>query len=325
MTCAGRFVVRLLLITLVWTTLISASDTSHRCRKRHCRQRHSSPPPPRASSDDKPPQRFKYVRKPAASAAAPSALDKRGIPGIPGDIEWMGFYGSLLAIPTMLSVLGIVTNYNLEKSYFNSQLNAQYYKQTREMLRAHSAKLIREQEQKFAQAGYQWNGMIYDKDGNVRAGAQAPSWHGTVIGAQGQAGAKPGASAAQPAANAAPPAAQPAANAASAAAPPVSSPPANPVVGTASTPGNGGAVSPESGSTVTQGGSDTTSSPGASGATTSTDGTTTAGGSSTAPSTDSDAGSADDEGLLEGAGNRQADDGGSGTKNGEDGGGADTK
>ncbi|SJX61775.1 uncharacterized protein SRS1_12760 [Sporisorium reilianum f. sp. reilianum] len=319
MTYAGRFVVRLLLITLVWTILISASDTSHRCRKRHCRQRHSSPPPPRASSDDKPPQRFKYVRKPAASAAAPSALDKRGIPGIPGDIEWMGFYGSLLAIPTMLSVLGIVTNYNLEKSYFNSQLNAQYYKQSREMLRAHSAKLIREQEQKFAQAGYQWNGMVYDKDGNVRPGAQAPSWHGTVIGAPLQAAAQPGASAVQPAANAAPPR--------------VSSPPANPGAGTAVTPGSGGAIAPGSGGaitpgsggTVTQGGSGTTSSPGGSGATTSTDGTTTAGGSSTAPRTDGDSGSADEGGLLEGEGSRQAGDGGSDPKSDADDGGSDDK
>lgn len=99
-----------------------------------------------------------------------------------GDIEWMGFYGSLLAVPTMLSVLGIVTNYNLEKSYFNSQLNAQYYKQTREMLRAHSAKLIQDQEAKFAKAGQTWNGMIFNKDGEVNSGVKLPMWNGKFVG-----------------------------------------------------------------------------------------------------------------------------------------------
>ncbi|KAJ9478246.1 hypothetical protein PHBOTO_001803 [Pseudozyma hubeiensis] len=111
-------------------------------------------------------------------------LSRRGVPGMPGDIEWMGFYGSLLAVPTMLSVLGIVTNYNLEKSYFNSQLNAEYYRQTREMLRAHTAKLIKEQEEKFAKQGTTWKGMVYDQDGNVRTGVRAHSWGGRVLGVE---------------------------------------------------------------------------------------------------------------------------------------------
>ncbi|TKY87090.1 hypothetical protein EX895_003767 [Sporisorium graminicola] len=198
MTRAGRFVVRFLLLILVWTPLARASDAPARCRKPHAR-RHQSPPSP--PPDNRASKRFQYVRKHHQhSTTAPrdtGAFDKRGVAGIAGDIEWMGFYGSLLAVPTMLSVLGIVTNYNLEKSYYNSQLNAQYYKQTREMLRAHSAKLIREQEQKFAQAGVKWQGMIYDKDGNLRPGAHAPSWHGQAIGAPPTAAQ----GAAQPAAN----------------------------------------------------------------------------------------------------------------------------
>ncbi|SNX83196.1 uncharacterized protein MEPE_01902 [Melanopsichium pennsylvanicum] len=109
-------------------------------------------------------------------------VTKRGLPGIPGDIEWMGFYGALLAVPTMLSVLGIVTNYNVQKSYYNSQINAQYYKQTREMLRAHTAKLIQEQEAKFANAGQTWPGMIYGADGEVNKGVSLPSYAGRLVG-----------------------------------------------------------------------------------------------------------------------------------------------
>ncbi|KAI3481761.1 hypothetical protein L1887_55608 [Cichorium endivia] len=77
--------------------------------------------------------------------------------------------------------MGIVTNYNLEKSYFNSQINAQYYKQSRELLKAHAAQLIREQETKFAKAGVTWQGMVYDKDGNANPGASLPSSKGTVL------------------------------------------------------------------------------------------------------------------------------------------------
>ncbi len=76
---------------------------------------------------------------------------------------------------------GIVTNYNLEKSYFNSQINAQYYKQSRELLKAHAAQLIREQETKFAKAGVTWQGMVYDKDGNANPGAKLPSSRGVVL------------------------------------------------------------------------------------------------------------------------------------------------
>ncbi|GAK63520.1 uncharacterized protein PAN0_003d1725 [Moesziomyces antarcticus] len=125
---------------------------------------------------------FCVVRR--SSSTSPNVddkIEKRGIPARPGDIEVFGYYGSLLAIPTLLSVMGIVTNYNLEKSYFNSQINAQYYKQSREMLKAHAAQLIREQEQKFAKAGVTWQGMTYDKNGNANPGAKLPSSKGVVL------------------------------------------------------------------------------------------------------------------------------------------------
>uniref|UniRef100_V5GNW9 Uncharacterized protein n=1 Tax=Kalmanozyma brasiliensis (strain GHG001) TaxID=1365824 RepID=V5GNW9_KALBG len=134
------------------------------------------------SAEDAPlqkPSRLHRVRKPpTAPFSGVNTVAKRGIPGRPGDIEWMGFYGSLLAVPTMLSILGIQTNYNLEKSYFNSQLNAQYYKQSRELLRAHALKLTRDQEMKFAKAGYRWPGMIWDADGNMRV----PGSEGSAVG-----------------------------------------------------------------------------------------------------------------------------------------------
>lgn len=125
---------------------------------------------------------FCVVRR--SSSTSPDVddkIEKRGIPARPGDIEVFGYYSSLLAIPTLLSVMGIVTNYNLEKSYFNSQINAQYYKQSRELLKAHAAQLIREQETKFAKAGVTWQGMVYDKDGNANPGAKLPSSRGVVL------------------------------------------------------------------------------------------------------------------------------------------------
>ncbi len=118
---------------------------------------------------------------PTSSGHSEEALQRRGLPARPGDIEVFGYWGSLLAIPTLLSVMGIVTNYNLEKSYFNSQINAQYYKQSREMLKAHAAQLIQEQESKFAKAGVTWQGMVYDKDGHANPGAKLPSSKGVVL------------------------------------------------------------------------------------------------------------------------------------------------
>ncbi|SPO23190.1 uncharacterized protein UTRI_01868 [Ustilago trichophora] len=106
---------------------------------------------------------------------------KRGVAGLAGDIEYMGLFGSILAIPGMLSIMGFVTDYNLEKSYFNSELNLNYWKQSRDMLRAHTAALIKKQEQKFAQAGTTWNGMIYNADGRVNPGAKLPSWAGRTV------------------------------------------------------------------------------------------------------------------------------------------------
>ncbi len=93
---------------------------------------------------------------------------------LPGSVEHMAFYSSLLAIPTILSIMGIVTYHNLEKAYFNSQINAQYYKTNRDMLKAHAAKLIQDQETKFAKAGYKWDGMIYNANGEVNKGAKVP-------------------------------------------------------------------------------------------------------------------------------------------------------
>ncbi|SPC66950.1 uncharacterized protein UHOD_02509 [Ustilago sp. UG-2017b] len=126
------------------------------------------------------PMRSNHIRRPPASSH-PKTVAKRGLAGIPGDIEYMGFFGSLLAIPTMISYLGIQTNYNLQKSYFNSQIQAEYYKQSREMLRAHAAKLIQEQEKKFAKAGQTWPGMVYDAEGNLRQGAKVPMSGGKVV------------------------------------------------------------------------------------------------------------------------------------------------
>lgn len=157
---------QLVLFTLILSPLVHGQPAQSRPRKRPNRQHdHRSPSPPSTPPSPQPPSspsRLLRVRK------HPPHPTKRGVPGLPGDIEWMGFYGSLLAVPTMLSILGIQTNYNLEKSYFNSQLNAQYYKQSRELLRAHAAKLTRNQEEKFAKAGVTWPGMMYDKDGQVR-------------------------------------------------------------------------------------------------------------------------------------------------------------
>ena len=56
------------------------------------------------------------------------------------------------------------------------------------MLRAHSADAIRSQEIRFAKAGQTWDGMIYDKDGEVRPGAKVPTWHGQVVGLPQKAG-----------------------------------------------------------------------------------------------------------------------------------------
>lgn len=176
------------LITLLWLLqLVAASSQldnrqrrqpSHRPFTNHLSTRYASHPP---RSNFERESLAAYDRSPSTPRAWPATLSKRGVPGMAGDIEWMGFYGSLLAVPTMLSILGIVTNYNLEKSYFNSQLNAQYYKQTREMLRAHTTKLIQDQEQKFAAAGVKWNGMMYDASGHVRGGARLPEWNGRVV------------------------------------------------------------------------------------------------------------------------------------------------
>lgn len=168
----------LLLLYLSFSTLTLAAPNA----PRYGHDAHSNP----RSHESKPEhKRFKYIRKPPSSPPSTSppssTIDKRGIPGIPGDIEYMGFYGSLIAVPTLLSVLGIITNYNLEKSYFNSQLNAQYYRQNREMLKAHAAKLIKDQETKFAKAGYTWNGMIWDGEGKVRPGVRVPSSRGRDI------------------------------------------------------------------------------------------------------------------------------------------------
>lgn len=118
---------------------------------------------------------------------------KRGVAGLAGDIEYMGFYGGILAIPGMLSIMGFITDYNLEKSYFNSEINLNYWKQSREMLRAHTAALIKKQEQKFAQAGTTWNGMVYNADGQVNPGAKLPSWAGRTVAEPEQEDKTPGA------------------------------------------------------------------------------------------------------------------------------------
>ncbi|PWZ00566.1 hypothetical protein BCV70DRAFT_216743 [Testicularia cyperi] len=99
-------------------------------------------------------------------------MSKRGLAGLPGDIEWMSFYSALISIPMILSITGIKTNYNVQKSYYNSMLNAEYYKMSRDMLKQHEAQLIKSQEERFAKAGQTWKGMIYDKDGNVNPGVQ---------------------------------------------------------------------------------------------------------------------------------------------------------
>lgn len=158
MTCFIRFA----LLSLLLFPLLTWSVTPPHTHRPQPNKSHPPHPPPFRPSG------FKYIRK-------------RGPAGIPGDIEYMGFFGSLLAIPTMLSYLGIQTNYNLERSYFNSQINAEYYKQSREMLRAHAAKLIQEQEKKFAAAGQSWPGMIYNKDGEVNGGVRKPMVGGVEI------------------------------------------------------------------------------------------------------------------------------------------------
>ena len=195
-----RYLQHALLLTLIWTTVVTAMNEPSRRDKLKRRRCNSSRDHHHMHSDtmeqdhvlDGDHIQFQHIRQdvhtsPHRSAGTSSSstssvsVEKRGMRGRAGDIEWMGYFGSLISIPTMLSVLGIVTNYNLERSYFNSQINAQYYKQTREMLRAHAAKLIREQEMKFAKSGQTWNGMIYDQDGNVNAGAKMPTWNGNVV------------------------------------------------------------------------------------------------------------------------------------------------
>lgn len=135
-----------------------------------------------AASNTPDPMRSNHIHRPPASSH-PKTVAKRGLAGRPGDIEYMGFFGSLLAIPTLISYLGIQTNYNLQKSYYNSQIQAEYYKQSREMLRAHATKLIQDQEKKFAKAGQTWPGMIYDAEGNLRQGAKPPAIGGKVVDA----------------------------------------------------------------------------------------------------------------------------------------------
>lgn len=201
-------IVPLLVITMLWTGLVSALDHQHRRHHRKERTVSSSHNNPRhqASSTQHQTALARHVSARSlarlhrlythhivrVASQSSHTIDKRGLPGIAGDIEWMGFYGSLLAVPTMLSVLGIITNYNLEKSYFNSQLNAQYYRQTREMLRAHSAKLIQEQEAKFAKAGQTWTGMIYNADGELNKGVTPPSWNGKMVGTPQKTAEEPG-------------------------------------------------------------------------------------------------------------------------------------
>lgn len=80
----------------------------------------------------------------------------------------MSFYGSLVSIPTLLSIMGVQTNYNVQKGYYQSQINALYYKQSRDLLRLHEAQLVRQQEPKYIQAGQGWQGMIYDSQGNLK-------------------------------------------------------------------------------------------------------------------------------------------------------------
>lgn len=87
----------------------------------------------------------------------------------------MSFYGSLISIPTLLSVMGVQTNYNVQKSYYASQLNALYYRQSRQLLRMHEAQLIRQQEPKYIQSGQGWQGMEYDADGNLKPQTQQPA------------------------------------------------------------------------------------------------------------------------------------------------------
>lgn len=176
MVCIAHLCFQFLLFSLLLSSLVHGEEAQPRPRKRPNRQHEpftSSPPSaPPSTQPPSSPARLLGIRK--------LPVSKRGVPGLAGDIEWMGFYGSLLAVPTMLSILGIQTNYNLEKSYFNSQLNAQYYKQSRELLRAHAAKLTRDQEEKFAKAGVTWPGMMFDSEGQVRS-----EWGGTGEATEG--------------------------------------------------------------------------------------------------------------------------------------------
>lgn len=190
MAAGKRRVASLVLLMIIWWSIVSAAESQCEERNDYSRKRPSHKPftshqnkQDRSCSSPLPSESCSTSAiTPSDSAVRDTSLSRRGLPGMPGDIEWMGFYGSLLAVPTMLSILGIITNYNLGKSYYNSELNAQYYKQSREMLRAHTAKLIQDQEKKFANAGVSWNGMVYGKDGQVNPGAKLPEWNGRVLG-----------------------------------------------------------------------------------------------------------------------------------------------